>query len=109
MAIRRDLVEWDLKYAQGAYTTVRPKIGFAANRQTILADAARAGLGIANLPKFLIEDAIATGALVPVLPDWEPSPVAMTALWQRDRITERLVKAIVSDFEKALRPKPTET
>jgi DNA-binding transcriptional LysR family regulator len=108
LAIRRDLVEWDLKNGQGEQTTVRPRIGFAANRQTILADAACAGLGIANLPRFLIEDAMASGALVPVLPDWVPSPVAMTALWQKDRITERLIKAIVSDFEEALRPKLTE-
>jgi hypothetical protein len=50
---------------------------------------------------------MATGALVPILPDWKPSPVEMTALWQRDKITGRLIKAIVSDFEKALRPKPT--
>jgi DNA-binding transcriptional LysR family regulator len=108
LAIRRDLVEWDLKNAQGAREIVRPRIGFAANRQTILVEAACAGLGIANLPKFMIEDAIATGALVAVLPDWEPSPVEMTALWQKDRITERLIKAIVSDFEAALRAKLTE-
>ena len=49
---------------------------------------------------------MATGALVPVLPDWEPSPVEMTALWQRDRITGRLVKAIVGAFEEALPAQP---
>ena len=108
LAIRSDLVEWDLKNAEGAYATVRPRIGFAANRQTILVDAARAGLGIANLPKFLIEDAVATGALVPVLPAWVPSPVDMTSLWQKDRITGRLIKSIVGAFEEALRVKPAE-
>ena len=108
LAIRRDLIEWDLKNAHGTRAIVRPRIGFAANRQTILVDAARAGLGIANLPEFLIEDAMATGALVPVLPDWEPSPVEMTALWQRDRITGRLIKAIVRAFEEALSAKPSE-
>jgi DNA-binding transcriptional LysR family regulator len=107
--------KWNMKtfgdfdgFALGARAIIRPRIGFAANRQTILVDAARAGLGIANLPKFLIEDAIATGSLLPVLPDWEPSPVEMTALWQRDRITERLIKAIVGAFEEALRFNPTE-
>jgi DNA-binding transcriptional LysR family regulator len=107
LAIRRDRIEWDLKHTHGTRAIIRPRIDFAANRQTILVKAALAGLGIANLPNFLIEDAMATGALVPVLPDWEPSPVEMTALWQRDRITGRLIKAIVSDFEEALRPKPT--
>jgi hypothetical protein len=32
----------------------------------------------------------------------------MTALWQKDRITERLIKAIVGAFEQALRVKPAE-
>jgi hypothetical protein len=44
----------------------------------------------------------------PGLPDWGPSPVEMTALWQKDRITGRLVKAIVGVFEQALRVKPAE-
>ena len=108
LAIRRDLVEWDLTDAHGTRAVIRPGIGFAANRQTILVDAARAGLGIANLPEFLIEGAMATGALVPVLPDWQPSPVEMTALWQKDRITGRLIKAVVAAFEEALRVEPAE-
>jgi DNA-binding transcriptional LysR family regulator len=55
LAIRRDQIEWDLESVHGTRAIVRPRIGFAANRQTILADAARAGLGIANLPEFLIK------------------------------------------------------
>jgi DNA-binding transcriptional LysR family regulator len=51
---------------------------------------------------------MAAGALVPVLPGWKPSPVEMTALWQRDRITGRLIKAIVGAFEEALSAKPAE-
>jgi hypothetical protein len=51
---------------------------------------------------------MASGALLPVLPDWQPLPVEMTTLWQRDRITVRLIKAIVGAFEEALHPKPSE-
>lgn len=101
LAIRRDLIEWDLSDRDGAKTTVNPKVEFAANRQTILVEAAMAGLGIANLPTFMIEDALAAGALVRILPDWEPSPVEVTALWQKDRITERLIKMIVAEFVQA--------
>lgn len=101
LAIRRDLVEWDLRDHNGVVTNVNPKIGFAANRQTILIDAAVAGLGIANLPNFMIEQHLASGKLVRVLPGWAPSPVEMTALWQKDRITARLVKAIVATFVQA--------
>lgn len=103
LAIRRDLVEWDLRNPDGVTTTVHPRIGFAANRQTILIDAAIAGLGIANLPTFMVETALKSGGLVRVLPDWEPSPVEMTALWQKDRITGRLIKAIVAEFADAFK------
>lgn len=103
LAIRRDLVEWDLRNHAGVTTTVSPRIGFAANRQTILIDAAIGGLGVANLPIFMVEAALKSGALVRVLPDWEPSPVEMTALWQKDRITGRLIKAIVAEFSEAFK------
>lgn len=103
LAIRRDLVEWDLRRRDGLTATVTPRIGFAANRQTILIEAAIAGLGVVNLPNFMIESALTSGALVRVLPDWEPSPVEMTALWQKDRITGRLIKAIVAEFAEAFR------
>ncbi|CUX36036.1 Transcriptional regulator (fragment) [Agrobacterium deltaense RV3] len=102
VSIRRDLVEWDLRNAAGQTATAHPKIGFAANRQTILIDAVLAGLGVANLPNFMIETELATGRLARVLPDWDTSPVEMTALWQKDRITGKLIKAIVAEFETAL-------
>lgn len=101
LAIRRDLVEWDLSGRDGVKATAHPKVEFAANRQTILVDAAIAGLGIANLPTCMVEGALAAGRLVRALPDWEPSPVEMTALWQKDRITSRLVKVIVAEFTQA--------
>jgi DNA-binding transcriptional LysR family regulator len=103
LAIRRDLVEWDLRNDKGVTATIHPKISFAANRQTILVDAAIAGLGIANLPFFLVEAALTSGALVRVLTGWEPSPVEMTALWQKDRFSGRLIKAIVTEFADALK------
>lgn len=102
VSIRRDTVEWDLRNPEGKTAKAHPKIGFAANRQTILIDAVLAGLGIANLPNFMIDAEMAAGRLVRVLPDWDPSPVEMTALWQKDRITGKLIKAIVAEFERAL-------
>ena len=103
LAIRRDLVRWELRHRDGTVATVQPGIGFAANRQTILVEAALAGLGIANLPTFLIAEEMRTGKLVRVLPEWESSPVEMTALWQKDRITERLIQAILAEFSQSFR------
>jgi DNA-binding transcriptional LysR family regulator len=102
LAIRRDLEEWRLRDEKGDTTSVHPRIGFAANRQAILIDATIAGLGVANLPCFMVENALHSGVLVRVLPGWTPSSVEMTALWQKDKITERLVKAVVSEFVVAV-------
>jgi DNA-binding transcriptional LysR family regulator len=46
---------------------VHPQGRFKADNGTALAAAAVAGVGIAALPDFLIEDNLATGALVPVM------------------------------------------
>jgi len=69
-----------VNFTHGTRAIIRPRIGFATNRQTIRLDVARAGLGIANLPEFLIEAALERGALVPVLPDRKPPPAERTAL-----------------------------
>jgi len=98
LAIRQDIGEWELRNTRDEVVRVRPSITFAANRQTILVEAAVAGLGIANLPLILMADQLRAGTLVEVLPGWTPQQVTMTALWHRDRITARLVRAIVDDF-----------
>ncbi len=108
LAIRRDLVEWKLSNRDGIEANAHPKVEFAANRQTILIDAAIAGLGIANLPTCMVADALAAGTLVRALPDWAPPPVEMTALWQRDRIAGRLVNLIVAEFVNALADQPAQ-
>jgi len=46
---------------------VHPQGRFKADNGTALAAAAVAGLGVASLPDFLIEDYLASGALVPVM------------------------------------------
>lgn len=55
--------------------TVHPQGRFKADNGTALAVAAAAGLGITALPDFIVEDYLASGALVPVLTDY-PMPEA---------------------------------
>jgi DNA-binding transcriptional LysR family regulator len=51
----------------GKAITVHPQGRFKADNGAALAAAAIAGLGIASLPDFLTETALASGALVPVM------------------------------------------
>jgi DNA-binding transcriptional LysR family regulator len=67
------------------------------NSGAALLPAARAGLGIALEPAFLLGDALATGALVPLLPDWAPPPVSLFLLAPPGR--ERTLAArLLNDF-----------
>ncbi len=73
-AINRTNDEWPL-WHDGKEITVRPHARFTADNGAALVPAALAGLGIALLPDFLIEEHVARGALVPVMPDY-PMPEA---------------------------------
>jgi DNA-binding transcriptional LysR family regulator len=61
-----------LVHAADERVTVRAAGRFAANNSEALRDAALAGLGIALLPDFSAQAALASGKLVAVLPEWRP-------------------------------------
>ncbi|MGC1458942.1 MAG: LysR family transcriptional regulator [Steroidobacteraceae bacterium] len=65
-ALMQGTETWHLLDA-GKPIAVHPQGRFKADNGTALAAAAVAGLGIAALPDFLIEAALASGALVPVM------------------------------------------
>jgi DNA-binding transcriptional LysR family regulator len=73
-AITRINDEWPLTH-NGETITVRPHARFTADNGAALVPAVLAGLGIALLPDFLINDHIASGAMVALLPDY-PMPEA---------------------------------
>lgn len=51
------------------------------NDATALRDAALAGVGCAALPRLLVHDALQSGALQDVLPDWKPAPGLIQAAY----------------------------
>ncbi len=58
----------------------------------------RAGAGLAFLPRFLVEDDLASGAMVHVLPDWSVEPVGVFAVWPPNApkagLTAQFVEAV---------------
>ena len=56
----------------GKVIAMRPQGRFKGDNGVALVAAALAGLGIAGLPVGLIEEHLASGALVPVMPDYPP-------------------------------------
>jgi DNA-binding transcriptional LysR family regulator len=73
-AVNRINDHWPLLH-EGREIHVQPRARFTADNGAALVPAALAGLGIALLPDFLIEEHVASGALVVVMPDY-PMPEA---------------------------------
>ena len=68
-----------------------------ANNGDILAQAAVAGMGIALLPNFIVERAVADGRLVPVLCDWEAPAITVNAVYPSSRRVPMKTRAFI-DF-----------
>ncbi|HEV8443638.1 MAG TPA: LysR family transcriptional regulator [Steroidobacteraceae bacterium] len=73
-AVNRINDEWPLLH-EGNPITVHPRARFTADNGAALVPAVLAGLGIALLPDFLIDEHLASGALVVVMRDF-PMPEA---------------------------------
>lgn len=57
----------------------------AVNGAETYTAAARAGLGLIQVPSYRLQADIAQGRLVPVLPDWRPEPMPVSVLYPRSR------------------------
>lgn len=68
-----------------------------------LLEAARAGLGIAMLPDYLIEDAIKGGELMLVLPAYAPPPRPISIVYPPGRKVSQKVQALISYLSKNTR------
>jgi DNA-binding transcriptional LysR family regulator len=72
--------EYRLRKA-GRLTTVAVKGSISSNETLVLRQAALAGAGIAMLPTYFVRDDLAEGTLVRLLPDHEPEPLGIHAVF----------------------------
>jgi len=72
--------EYRLRQA-GRLSTVDVKGGLSGNETAVLRQAALAGAGIAMLPTYFVGDDLIRGALVRLLPDHEPEPLGIHAVY----------------------------
>lgn len=68
---------------------------FDADDSDVLITWALAGRGIANIPRFLIADALASGALVPVLEAMPPAPSIFGCLYPHRRLQDPKIRRFV--------------
>ncbi|WP_248803014.1 LysR family transcriptional regulator [Pseudomonas sp. MWU13-2100] len=73
-----------------------------ANNGDLLAQAAQAGMGIALLPDFIVEDALAAGTLVPVLCEWQAPAISINAVYPSARRVPQKTRAFIEFLVTAL-------
>lgn len=71
----------------------------AANNGELIAELARRGQGIALLPRFIVEEMLAEGALEEVLPDWSAPQLWLTLYYPPYERLPRRVAAFSDFFE----------
>lgn len=91
----------------GGRVSVKLQGPFAANNSEALREAALAGLGIAQLPDFTAQHALAQGDLVTLLPDWQPVGAYGSHLWALRPYAPRVplaVQVLVSWLREQFQP-----
>ncbi len=82
-------------YEQGEVKQVSVQRHFALNQGHLLVDFAEAGLGICHLPDFLLEDAINTGRLRPILEEfWQP-PIDIYFVYPASKLSSPVVRTFI--------------
>jgi DNA-binding transcriptional LysR family regulator len=81
----------------GGDLSVRVSGPLSANNGAALCTAALAGIGLVQLPTFLVHEELASGRLVRILREFEPDPLGVFALYPRNRMLAPKVAAFI-DF-----------
>lgn len=86
---------WPFFDSQGKPITVQVRGQFFANNGEVLKQAAIAGVGVAYLPDFEVNDALLSGELVRLLPNYAAPSVAVYALYPTRQFLPEKTRALV--------------
>jgi DNA-binding transcriptional LysR family regulator len=86
---------WRFPVGQGGSVKAQGRSRLRLDSGEALLDAARAGLGIAYLPDFLIDEDLAAGRLRRVLPEQDSGDVPILALYPDKRLLEPRVRRFI--------------
>jgi DNA-binding transcriptional LysR family regulator len=95
---------WSLTHADGTAVEVVHQPRMSVGDSVLIRDCAIADLGVALLSEIICRDALASGALVQVLPDWRSRDGMAYLLFPSRRGLLPGVRAVIDFLAKALRP-----
>jgi DNA-binding transcriptional LysR family regulator len=79
-----------------AEVSLHPRTCLQVNELRIACKAARAGLGVARLPRRVVQDALAAGDLVELLPAWQRPPIPVQLVYHRRRLLTAAQTAFIA-------------
>lgn len=88
---------WRLRTASGEERQIRVGGRLTVNNGEALMKAAEAGLGIAQIPSFMLGDAVTSGRLVELLPDRPRETLGIYAVYPQGRFPQPKLRAFI-DF-----------
>ena len=97
---------WHFTDRDGRARQVRPPVRMAANNGDFLSDAAQRGLGIAQLPTFMVHRQLADGRLVAILTDYGLEEMNAYALYPSTQFVPARVRALIDHLVEHLGPCP---
>ena len=91
--------KWPFEGRDGLLS-IKVRGDFRANSGMTIRAAALEGVGIASVPAFLVREDIETGRLVPVLSQFVPAPIRISAVYPSARLLSRKVKLFVEFMQE---------
>lgn len=85
----------------GVPDTLEIRGNLTANNGEVLKECAIQGMGVALLPAFVVEDALADGRLRQLLPDYSPAPFGLYAVRQSSRLIPARVRLFIEYLNEA--------
>lgn len=92
---------WGFTHARGAMT-VEVHSRMQSSDSRMVRDAARMGMGIAILPRMLIDADLSDGTLVPILEDYPVAPYWVKLLVPRIKMNRPAVRALVNFIRESM-------
>ncbi|WP_408870734.1 LysR substrate-binding domain-containing protein [Gluconobacter cerinus] len=87
---------WKLTKTQGIPATIQGSPTMLSNNACALLDAAKAGLGITCLPRFLIQPALAAGHLQIFLPEYSSPEIPISVVYPSKRYLTPKVSVFIN-------------
>jgi LysR family transcriptional regulator, regulator for bpeEF and oprC len=87
-------IDWDF-VVDGVSTEVKMQGVVSVNDADAYVACGLQGFGLIQPPRYMVVEHLASGALVEVLPQWQPTPMPISAVYQHNRHLSPKVRAFV--------------